>query len=589
MKPTHALYHLHLLGRYLRPQWPKALLMATLLLTSIGLQLFTPQLLRRFIDLSADGAEPGVLLRTAGLFLALALCNQLLSAWATYSSADVAWTATNALRLELSQHCLRLDMGFHNARTPGEFIERIDGDVSALANFFSQFSVRIVGSMLLLMGIVVLLWRESPMVGALLGLFIVLVLLLLNRGRAMAVPASHDEREVSAKLLGFIEERLAGIEDIRANGGGAYTMQRFHGVMRQFFVKGSRAWLMRLRIWLLSFSFFSLGTVLTLAAAVYLFQQGRVTLGTAYLFFQYMLMLEAPIEHLTQQLSDLQKATAAIGRVTELLQTESRLPLAGDKQLPAGALPLSLNKVSFAYDDKAVLEDISLQLAPGEVLGVMGRTGSGKSTLSRLLLRFYEPSSGSVRMAGLSVAEIAPASLYARVALVSQEVQLFHASVRDNLSFFNPDMPDARMVAVLEQLGLGDWLHNLPQGLDSLLRTGGSGLSAGEAQLLAFARVFLKDPGLVILDEPSSRLDPASEMRLERALDSLLQGRSAVIIAHRLATLQRADKILLLQDGCVLEYGSRSSLAANPHSHYHRMLTLSRHPEPLAQVPALLH
>ncbi len=568
-----------LLYRYLRPQWPKALLMSLLLLASIGLQLVVPQILRFFIDQAIAGGLLEVLLRAALLFFGVAFSNQLLAALATYFGADVGWTATNAMRADLTRHCLKLDMGFHNARTPGELIERIDGDVTALSNFFSQFVVRVLGGVLLLIGILVLLWLEHWLVGLILTIFVAIVSWILAYRREVAVPATHAEREANAKLFGFIEERLAGIEDIRANGGGVYTMRRFHGVMRQFFNSGLRAWLLRSTLWTFAIGLFGLGYVMTLGLGVYLFSLGAITLGTAYLFVQYMVMIETPLEQITQQMEELQKAAASIARVDELLRLNSKLPPGNSHRLKAGALAVSFERVSFAYDDKPVLDKVSFQLSPGQVLGLLGRTGSGKSTLTRLLFRLYDPSSGQVRLSGVDTRDADLALLRQHVGMVTQEVQLFHATVRDNLTFFDRSISDERIMAAFRQLGLDGWLERLPQGLDTMLLTGGGGLSGGEAQLLAFTRVFLKDPGLVILDEPSSRLDPATEALLERAVSKLLAGRTAIIIAHRLDTVRRADEIMIMSAGRVLEHGPRERLAQDPRSRFHRLLEVSHHPD----------
>jgi ABC-type multidrug transport system fused ATPase/permease subunit len=202
---------------------------------------------------------------------------------------------------------------------------------------------------------------------------------------------------------------------------------------------------------------------------------------------------------------------------------------------------------------------------------VLGRTGSGKTTLTRLLFRLYEPTLGAIRMGGVDLRSASLAELRQRVGIVTQDVQLFRASLRDNLSLFDPTIPDARIVAALEELGLGPWLRGLPAGLDTEL-SGGDGLSSGEAQLLAFARVFLRDPGLVILDEASSRLDPATERQIERAVGRLLHNRTAIIIAHRLSTVQRADTILILDSGEVAELGPRAALAGDETSRFSKLL-----------------
>ena len=564
--------YFQLLSKYLKPQWQKASLMFLLLLSSIGLQLLVPQVARFFIDSALEGSATKVLIRTALVFLGVAVFYQLLSAAATYVASDVGWSATNKMRLDLVKHCLKLDMSFHNARTPGELIERIDGDVTALANFFSRLTVHILGSLLMLVGILILLFFEHLYVGLAISAFTILAFITLNPQREIAVPASKAEREASAKLFGFIEERLAGIDDVRANGAGRYNMLKFQGVSLEYFQKSVHAWMMRLRIWILSYGLFIIANLITLGLAIYLFQQGQISLGAAYLLFQYMLMLETPIEELTQQLQEMQKAVASIGRIDDLFKVKSTLRKDQGLSLPCGALSLEFDKVSFTYHDKPVLENISFELKPNKTLGLLGRTGSGKTTLSRLIFRFYDASEGIVRLGGLDIQKIRTPELHSHVGLVTQEVQLFHATIRDNLTFFDNSVSDKAILQVLADLGLSTWLTNLPQGLDTLVATGGKSLSAGEAQLLAFARVFLKDPSLVILDEPSSRLAPTTEALLEKAVDKLLAGRTAIIIAHRLKTLARADEILLLRDGQILEHGTRVVLENNPSSHFYELL-----------------
>jgi ABC-type multidrug transport system fused ATPase/permease subunit len=229
--------------------------------------------------------------------------------------------------------------------------------------------------------------------------------------------------------------------------------------------------------------------------------------------------------------------------------------------------------VTFGYNaGEPVLHEVSFDIAPGRVLGILGRTGSGKTTLARLLFRLYDAQEGEVCLGEYPVKTLALNSLRQRVGMVTQDVQLFNASVRDNLTFFNRAIDDARLLQVIDAVGLSAWYQTLPAGLDSMLGADGQGLSAGEAQLLAFARVFLKDPGLVIFDEASSRLDPATERLIERDVSSILAGRTGIVIAHRLATIQRADDILILEDGRIREYGPRDALAADPQSRFSHLL-----------------
>ncbi|NKQ35788.1 MAG: ATP-binding cassette domain-containing protein [Chloroflexi bacterium] len=225
-----------------------------------------------------------------------------------------------------------------------------------------------------------------------------------------------------------------------------------------------------------------------------------------------------------------------------------------------------------------VLHDISFLLEAGNVLGVLGRTGSGKTTLTRLLFRLYDVDAGAITLDGINVRDVALSDLRQRVGLATPEVQLFEATVRDNLTLFrNYDetavpITDDQIHHAIHTLGLDAWLDNLPNGLDTMLKSGGKGLSAGEAQLLAFTRVFLRDPHLIILDEASSRLDPVTEQLLERAIDQLLHGRTAIIIAHRLETVQRANDILILENGRIIEHSPRPQLAATPGSRFAQLL-----------------
>lgn len=573
-----------LLARYLRDHRGKVFTLALLLLGSIGLQLVNPQLVRRFIDAAQAGSPTQTLLGLALLFLGAALLNYGLTLGMTYLSEDIGWRTTNALRADLAAHCLRLDLHFHHQYTPGALIERIDGDVGQLAHFFSQLVLQLIGNALLLLGILGVLFGEDWRLGVGFLAFISGALLILLRLRNFATPYLQAERAASADLFGFLEERLGGVEDIRANGAVAYTLQRLFLSMRAFWRAGMAARVRGAIFGSLIVIWYELGTALALALGALLFLRDAMSIGTIYLLYAYVRMITGPLLEMTGELQKLQEASAAILRINELLAARSTIIDGPAITLPGGPLAVTFDQVSFAYGNAdtnppaasaPVLHDFTLALPPGRTLGLLGRTGSGKTTLTRLLLRLYDPQAGAICIGDVNLRQVTQATVRRHVGIVTQDVQLFHATVRDNLTFFDQRIEDEAVRQALTTVGLQEWLSALPAGLDTLMTTGGSPLSAGEAQLLAFARVLLRDPGVVILDEASSRLDPSSEQRLEQAISRLIQNRTAIIIAHRLSTVQKVDDILILEDGRIQEFGPRAQLAADPTSRFTHLLRTS--------------
>ncbi|OMF17739.1 ABC transporter [Paenibacillus amylolyticus] len=566
--------------RYLKPVKGRLALLLIMLLTSTGLQLLNPQIIKRFIDTAASGGVLTNLIQLAGLFLVVAVFNQLITVAVSYLGNDVAWRATNQLRGDLLKHCLRLDMRFHNVKTPGEMIERVDGDVTSISNFFAMFIVQVIGSFVLLAGILGFMFSVNVPIALVMTVFTLLSILFMVFIRNLGVDSSKNERAASASLFGLIEERIAGIEDVQANGHVPYVMNRFYRTMRTVFLKGRKAWLLRVIPWNTTVVLFALAVTAVLLLGVHYYMEGLISIGTLFLIYQYTQMLNDPIEMLGDQVQEFQKAKSGMLRSRELLSMQSEIEEGTGEQLPEGPLGLEFSQVHFSYNqDKPVLQNINFTIKPGERLGIIGRTGSGKSSLSRVLLRLYNLDRGTIRVGGTDITKLSLQALYRRVGMVTQDVQLFDGTLRDNLTLFNGDVSDQIIRETTDRLGLSQWIDSQPAGLDTYLAAGGASLSAGEAQLFALTRVFLTEPSLVILDEPSSRLDAATEGMLQSAIDQLMKQSTGVIIAHRLATLEKVDRIMVLGDGKVLEFGAREELASNPASHYARLLITGREEE----------
>ncbi len=563
-----------LLVTYLKPQWRRVTILAFALVVSIALSLLTPQLLRSFLDTARSDAPTNVLTRVALLYLLAAVLGQLIYVLTSYLSADVAWTATNALRADVALHCLHLDMSFHTTRLPGELMERIDGDAMTLSNFFSQFVVRIVANVVLMVGVLALTFTVDWRLGLVLCLFVVLTLATVKALQGIGVPYFKALRTAFANAAGFWEERLGGTEDIRTSGAQPYVLRLHYQCMRDLMHAVRMAYVMG-RVMLGTWEVLgAVGNTAVLVLAAWLLSTGSLTIGTVFLMYSYTGLLATIVLQISYQLENLQQAGAAVERIRELYYTPNRVS-EGKVTLPPGSLSVAFDHVTFAYaPGTPVLTDLSFTLKPGQVLGVLGRTGSGKTTLTRLIVRLYPLEEGSIRLNGHDTRELRLDSLRQQVGVVTQDVQLFHATVRDNLTFFDPHVHDKQLLHAIHNLGLDAWFQTLPHGLDTVLAAGGSDLSAGEAQLLALIRVFLKDPGLVILDEASSRLDPATERLVGAAMQRLLHGRTGIIIAHRLATVAPADEILILKNGRILEHGAYRDLATNPSSYFSALLQL---------------
>ena len=561
------------LAALLRPDAWRWVGLGALVAAGSGLILTGPLIVRNIVDKATTGTTTAQLTRLAILFLIVAVATQLINMAVAWMATVTAWHTTNGIRIRLARHVLGLSHAFHRQHTPGELIQRVDGDVTSVSDFMGRVIPRAAGALFMMVGMIGVLivvdWRLA--LGAL--VYVTLAVSVVVRGRHRAVGESSDEMGSYARLYGGIEERLTAAEDLRSNGAGAHAMWRFVEDSADALGSAVRREKAFLRMWWAVDSSVAAGSVVSLVISAMLVSRHIISVGDAFLLFQYVLLLSRPLEDMVDQLETVQKANGAMVRVIDLLDVEPDIRDAGTTLAPRGPLSIEFRDVSYDYgDDQVVLQSVNLRFAAGRSIGIVGRTGSGKTTLSRLVLRLVEATSGSVHLGDVPIAEIPISELRRRVALIPQEVELLSGTVRDNVTLFDEQPSDEAVVVALHNAGLGTLADG---GIHRRLGAGGTGLSAGEAQLLALARVWLRDPDIVVLDEATARIDPATETLLEDAVARLTLGRTTLIIAHRLSTLRHVDEIVVLDHGQVVEHGNRADLADDIDSRYRHLLELA--------------
>ncbi len=561
------------LAALLRPDRGRWIALGLLVAVASALGLAGPVVIRRIIDQATEGATTADIVRLAVVFLVIAGAAQLAQVAVAWSATVAAWSTTNELRLSMTRHVLTLDHEFHRTHTPGELIQRVDGDVTSVSDFLGQVVPKALGSIFLVVGMNTVLfvidWRLALGMIAYLGF--AATVLAANRHRAISEAAS--EMGEYARLYGGIEERLTASEDLRANGATAYAVDRFVTESSAVLVSSVARERAFMSMWWAVQGSLAVGIAVALLAGAALVRSGAITLGTAFLLFQYVLAVSRPLEEVVHQLETVQKAVGAMQRVAALDAIRPAVLDEGSTSPAPGPLAISIRNVSFDYgDDQPVLADVDLEIAAGRSVGVVGRTGSGKTTFSRLVLRLTETMTGEVLLGGVPIADIPVAELRRRVALIPQEVELFSGTIRDNVTLFDDEPADTQVIDALENVGLGALAAG---GIDRQLGAGGEGLSAGESQLLALARVWIRQPDLIVLDEATARVDPETEARIDAAVGRLMEGRTTLVIAHRLSTLQTLDEIVVFDQGRVAEHGRRSDLSADGSSRFAQLLELA--------------
>lgn len=549
----------------LRPYRGRVILLLVSLPVATAAALAPPYLLGRAID---DGVRTGstrVLAVIVAIFVAAALVNWGATYVQTYLVNWVGQRALQDLRSRIFAHLQRLSIGFYSRNRAGVLISRITNDVQALDQLVTDGVQTLFASTLTLIGtaaILVFLDAELALVT-----FLVFPVLALGSiaFRIASSEAYRLTREKVAWVTAYLQETISGVRVVRAFGQERRHQQRFAELNNDNRQANMRT------VNLNAAYFPSVELLSAVATAAILLYGGRqalagdgVTIGVLASFVFYLNSFFDPIQQLSQLYTTYQAGMAALDKVFELLDEEPDLVEApGAVELPRVRGEIRFEDVSFGYggeDGALALGDVDLTIPPGQTVALVGATGAGKSTFAKLVARFYDPTRGRVLVDEHDLREVTQRSLRSQLGIVPQEGYLFSGTVRDNIAFGRPDATEDEIVAAATAVGADELIAGLPEGYDTPVGERGGHLSAGQRQLVAFARAAAADPRILVLDEATANVDVRTEARIERGLRRLLAGRTAIVIAHRLSTIRRAGRILVLEDGRVVEDGTHEEL-----------------------------
>lgn len=524
-----------------------------------------PLLTKRGIDDGVGRKDFGVLKVVAVWYLVSVVAAVLTGAARVALTGRVGERLAFELRTRIFAQLQRLSIDFYTDEKAGRLLTRMTSDVEALSLLFQDGIVNLAVQGLTMLVVTVILFRLEPELALVTVLGVVPAMLVLTLWfRSASDRAYNVVRDRIADVLADLSESLSGIRLVIAANRRRHNLVRHRNIVGTYRDANVRTSEVNARYGPATDLVGVVGQILVLAIGGHLVLQGSLSIGTLAAFVLYLTTFFAPIQQLVQLYSTYQSGQAAVVKIRELLGTEPSVPEAAD----ATALPpvegrIELRDVSFGYlPDVPVLREVSLRIEPGETMAFVGTTGAGKSTIAKLVARFHDPTGGAVLIDGHDLRTVTLASLRRQLGLVPQEPFLFAGTIRDNVAFARPGASDDELLAACRAVGLDDLLARLPDGLDTVVHERGVSLSSGERQLLALARAFHARPRVLILDEATSNLDLDSESKVERALDVVLEGRTAIVIAHRLATARRADRIAVIEGGRLVELGSHDELVA---------------------------
>jgi len=552
-------------ARYGRSLMGAALWALVLTVFATLARLAVPLVLRAGIDHGVTSGDVKVIVEATVVYLVVLIFQYFTQRFSMYQVASVGERYLQGMRVRVFRHMMSLDVGFFSRSKVGVLVSRMTSDVEALTAFVDQGAISVITSVLMVVGVTAAMFSiDTGLAWTVLALLPALVVVSIVF-RTYANRAYEAIREQIGRVLGTLQEGISGVRVVQAYTQERRQLHEFGRVNQQYFEANLQA-AKAIASYFPSVDFIAtVGTALVLLFGGRRVLSGELSFGSLVAFLLYLGYFFDPIVQLSNVYNLLQAALAALAKLFGILDTEPALAVAEEPvPIPAEACgEVAFEDVTFGYDrDVPVLHGIDLKVRCGERVAVVGETGAGKSTIAKLAVRFYDPTVGRISLDGVDLRDLSPSDLRRSLSMVPQEGFLFSGSLRDNLSFARPDIAEDELWRVCESMGISDWVRSLPERLDTDVRERGSRLSSGERQLVALARAFAANPAVVVLDEATSNLDPETEGIVESALDQLLEGRTAIVIAHRLTTAQRADRIIVMDGGRIVEQGTHEELLA---------------------------
>ena len=558
------------LWAYLKPYWRLEAVAFVAMAAIAVLQLALPASIQYLIDslipdLTKQSADPSRWQQAAmfaGVLISVYVVILLLSWLRDYLAADIGGSIIADIRSQLFEHLEFVSLKFYQKHQVGEVMSRMMSDVSRIQDLFSNTLLSLLTNLFFLTGILIYLFSLNWYLALIALTPLPITIYLTHRFGLKMNTISRNLQEFVAALSARVQERLVGLKTIKAFGREREERQRvdevlveLKGVYIKYSVNQSLA---RNFVQILSFS----GVIVFLSIGAYLVANGTMQLGQLMAFFVLLNWMNMPIQALASANVEFQGIIASVDRVFEYLDynrdcEEDPQPFT----LGKARGEIVFDKVGFGYDEQGFrMTKFDLKVAAGEKVAIVGPSGGGKSTIVNLAMRFYDPKEGSVRLDGVDFRKLSFKSLRDNIALVDQEPLLFNMSIFENIAYSNPAAAPEDVIAAAQVANIHDYIEGLPSGYDTIVGERGVTLSGGEKQRICLARAVLKDPSVLILDEATSALDSISEQLIQASLDKILANKTAIIVAHRLSTVQRADRIITIRNGAIVDQGTHSEL-----------------------------